>query len=226
MRNTFSSIYSNLRNKARNNFGEEGEKIFDSAVVALTSDVAANFVLWSVGFGPAYYGLKCVGFTFLNATFKYYIREKINDYLDDNYYLKHLTAGAVGGGSYYGFNYLFKVHMEDVIFSADDLKIRIFNGIINNSIWEFSSDTLNTIKKEEEWVKYTAAAYTIEVLDCFFGNIEDMAECLIKKQPIGAISRAMGAYYREDLKVGIDEYQKEKNLGTEVGTNDYLHQDL
>jgi len=228
----FSSIHSSLRNNVHNMFGGEGEKIFNNAVVALTSDVAANFVLWSFGFGPAYYGLKCIGFTFLNATFKYYIREKINDYFYDNYHLKHLIAGAVGGGSYYGFNYLFKAHMDIILlFNAGDLKNKILNGILNNSIWEFSSETLSIIKKQEEWEKYTTAAYTIEALDCFWDN--DLMICLLKKQPIGAISRATGAYIRKDLN--SNDYQNEEDLNSKANANEELesvnitdnqHQDL
>jgi hypothetical protein len=233
----FSSIHNSLRNNVHNMFGGEGEKIFNYTVVALTSDVATNFVLWGFGFGPAYYGLKCIGFTFLNATFKYYIREKINDYFYDNYYLKHLIAGAVGGGSYYGFNYLFKAHMDiTLLFNAGDLKNKILNGILNNSIWEFSSETLKTIREQEEWEKYTTAAYVIEALDCFLDE-GDKITCLLKKQPIGAISRATGAYIRENLnsKVGSNNYQNEEDLNIKADTNEELesvniidnqHQDL
>ena len=242
----FSLTHRDIRSKVGDIFGKEGEKIFDSAVVSITSDVAANFVLWAFGFGPAYYGVKSVGFTFLNATFKYYIREKINDHFYDNYYLKHLTAGAVGGGSYYGFNYLFKVQMDgNVLFNSKDLKNKIFNGIINNSIWEFSSETLKTIKKQEEWGKYTTTIYAIEALDCFSWDGR-MTECLIYKQPIGAISRGIGAYNREKLfpnyaykKSGesniFDNNQNKEDLNSEasineqlesVNINEYQHQDL
>ncbi len=229
----FSSIHNSLRNNVHNMFGGEGEKIFNYTVVALTSDVATNFVLWGFGFGPAYYGLKCIGFTFLNATFKYYIREKINDYFYDNYYLKHLIAGAVGGGSYYGFNYLFKAHMDIILlFNAGDLKNKILNGILNNSIWEFSSETLKTIREQEEWEKYTTAAYVIEALDCFLDE-GDKITCLLKKQPIGAISRAIGAYIRKDLN--SNDYQNEEDLNSKANANEELesvnitdnqHQDL
>jgi len=222
----FSLTHRDIRNKVGDIFGREGEKIFDSAVVSITSDVATNFVLWVFGFGPAYYGLKCVGFTFLNATFKYYIREKINDHFCDNYYLKHLTAGAVGGGSYYGFNYLFKAQMDvNILFNSKDLKNKIFNGIINNSIWEFSSETLKTIKKQEEWVKYTTTIYVIEALDCFSwdGRMSKMIECLIYKQPIGAMSRGMGAYNREKL---FSNYVYEKSEKSNISGNNQNEEDL
>ncbi len=102
-----------------------------------------------------------------------------------------MIAGAVGGGSYYSFNYLFKAHMDiNLLFNAGDLKNKILNGILNNSIWEFSSETLKTIREQEEWEKYITAAYSIEVLDCFFDEGDKMT-CLLLKQPIGAISRAI-----------------------------------
>ena len=240
----FSLTHKGIRNKVGDMFGKEGEEVFDSAVVSITSDVAANFVLWGFGFGPAYYGLKCMGFRFLNATFKYYIREKINAHFYDNYYLKHLTAGAVGGGSYYGFNYLFQAQMDvNILFNSEDLKNKIFNGIINNSIWEFSSEALKTIKEQDDWWEYTATIFFIEALDCIAWDGTIKIECL-KKQPLGAASRVTGAYTREKLfSIYVHKKSEKSNVignGQEdlnleasidkqlesVNTDEYQHQDL
>jgi hypothetical protein len=226
-----SLTHKGIRNKVGDTFGREGEKIFDSAVVSITSDVAANFVLWAFGFGPAYYGLKCAGFTFFSATFKYYIKGKINEHFYNNYYLKHLTAGAVGGGSYYGFNYLFKVKMdENIAFNCKDLINKAVHGIINNAIWEFSSETLKTIKKQDEWGKYTNTIFFIEAVDCINWDRTINIKCL-KKQPLGAVSRGIGAYTREKLfsnsihkksEEGSIFYDSQEDLNLEASIDEQL----
>jgi hypothetical protein len=164
---------------------------FDVYVVALSSDVAASFFIWSSGYGPTYYGLEYAVFTFFNATFKYSIREKINDCVDD-YFSKHLIAGAVGGGSYYGVNYLSNMLITGVSFNSNELIKTMFKGFINNSMWEFLSEQLKTLKNQDEWPKYTVAIWGIESFDCLFD--EDMMKCIFYKQSTGAASRMIGAY--------------------------------
>ena len=97
-------------------------------------------------------------------------------------------------------------------------------------MWDLSGG--KTIREQEEWEKYTTAAYVIEALDCFLDE-GDKITCLLKKQPIGAISRAIGAYIRKDLN--SNDYQNEEDLNSKANANEELesvnitdnqHQDL
>ncbi len=184
--------------------------IYNSAKIALSSDVAANFILWSFGFGPTYYGWKCIAFTFISGTLKYWGRKEINDYLGEDYYhFKHIIAGAFGGGFYYASNYLFKTILDNnILFNKFDLLYKLINGAINNIAWEYFSETLQDLKNKNEWLEYSKYVYSIETFDCFFSD--NIMSCIILKQPIGTISRTYGAYIREKIKNKYSESNSDK----------------